>query len=141
MLWQFSLQVGWQYGSTTEDVLTGLVIHARGWRSVYCIPDPPAFLGCAPVGGPTVMTQQKRWATGLLEILMGRKSPILALFISRLKFRQCLAYVWIFSWGLRSIPELCYALLPAYCVITNSSFLPQVRTNLTPKIGPTISAQ
>ncbi|THG13576.1 hypothetical protein TEA_007839 [Camellia sinensis var. sinensis] len=61
-------EVGWIYGSTTEDVLTGLTIHGRGWRSAYCSPDPPAFLGCAPPGGPGSMTQQKRWSTGLLEI-------------------------------------------------------------------------
>ncbi|KAI5565602.1 hypothetical protein BDE02_14G133100 [Populus trichocarpa] len=42
-------EVGWQYGSATEDVLTGLMIHARGWRSLLCTPDPRAFLGCALV--------------------------------------------------------------------------------------------
>ncbi|CAK7348999.1 unnamed protein product [Dovyalis caffra] len=56
-------EVGWQYGSTVEDNLTGLMIHARGWRSVLCTPDPHAFLGCAPSQGPISMTQQKRWAT------------------------------------------------------------------------------
>ncbi|KDP30772.1 hypothetical protein JCGZ_13715 [Jatropha curcas] len=119
-------QVGWQYGSTTEDVLTGLKIHGRGWRSVYCKPDPPAFLGCAPSGGPTSMTQQKRWATGLLEILVSKRNPIFATIFGKLQLRQCLAYLWIFLWGLRSIPELCYMVLPAYCIITNSNFLPKV---------------
>ncbi|CAK7348998.1 unnamed protein product [Dovyalis caffra] len=60
-------EVGWQYGSATEDILTGLMIHARGWSSVLCTPDPHAFLGCAPSGGPISMTQQKRWATGISE--------------------------------------------------------------------------
>ncbi|XAR55359.1 Cellulose synthase (UDP-forming), partial [Bertholletia excelsa] len=36
-------EVGWMYGSTTEDVLTGLVIQGRGWRSTFCSPEPPAF--------------------------------------------------------------------------------------------------
>lgn len=118
--------MGWQYGSTTEDVLTGLTIHSRGWKSVYCNPEPPPFLGCAPSAGPATLTQQKRWATGLLEILISRKSPIVATFTAKLQFRQCLAYVMILVWALRSIPELCYVLLPAFCIITNSNFLPKV---------------
>jgi cellulose synthase/poly-beta-1,6-N-acetylglucosamine synthase-like glycosyltransferase len=119
-------QLGWIYGSTTEDVNTGLMIHKKGWRSVYCKPNPPAFLGCTPMGGPTVMTQQKRWATGLLEILFNQNSPIFATLSGKLQLRQCLLYLWLLLWGIRSIPELCYATLPAYCIITNS-FLPKVK--------------
>uniref|UniRef100_A0A7N2MBL6 Uncharacterized protein n=1 Tax=Quercus lobata TaxID=97700 RepID=A0A7N2MBL6_QUELO len=73
------------------------------------------------------MTQQKRWATGLLEVLLSKDCPILATLFAKLHWRQCLAYLWIFMWGLRSIPELCYAFLPAYCIITNSHFLPKVQ--------------
>ncbi|KAJ0441471.1 putative cellulose synthase (UDP-forming) [Helianthus annuus] len=65
-------QIGWLYGSATEDVLTGLNIHGRGWRSAITSLDPLAFL------------------------------------------------------GFRSVPELCYASLPAYCIIKDSHFLPKV---------------
>lgn len=119
--------MGCLYGATAEDNLTGLVIHSKGWRSGYCLPIPHAFLGCASPSGPAGMRQQKRWATGLLEILFSKRNPILATLIGKLQFRQCLAYLWILTWGLRSIPELCYIALPAYCIITNSTFLPKVR--------------
>ncbi|KAF2292235.1 hypothetical protein GH714_017879 [Hevea brasiliensis] len=119
-------EVGWQYGSNTEDVLTGMKIHSRGWKSKYCNPDPPAFLGCAPSGGPSTLTQQKRWAIGLLEILICKNNPIFHTITAKLKFGQCLAYMWILVWALRCIPELCYVMLPAYCLITNSNFLPKV---------------
>ncbi|CAK9148835.1 unnamed protein product [Ilex paraguariensis] len=119
-------KVGWIYGSATEDVLTGLTIHGRGWKSAYLTPEPPAFLGSAPSSWPTTLIQQKRWSTGLLEILLSPKSPIIVLSKGKLHFRQCLAYVWIQMWAVRSIPELCYAALPAYCIITNSHFLPKV---------------
>ncbi|GMP53950.1 hypothetical protein CsSME_00019258 [Camellia sinensis var. sinensis] len=119
-------EVGWMYGSTTEDVLTGLTIHGRGWKSTFCSPNPPAFLGCAPPGGPATMIQQKRWATGLLEILFTPKNPFILTLNGKLQFRQCLAYTWIILWGLRSIPELCYAALSAYCLITDSHFMPKV---------------
>ncbi|KAL3714737.1 hypothetical protein ACJRO7_006612 [Eucalyptus globulus] len=118
-------KIGWMYGSTTEDILTGLAIHTKGWRSLYCSPNPPAFLGCAPSGGPASMTQQKRWATGLLEVLLSKRSPIYGTLFTHLHFRQCLAYLWILIWALRSIPEFLYALLPAYCIMTNSHFLPK----------------
>ncbi|XP_034701264.1 cellulose synthase-like protein H1 [Vitis riparia] len=120
-------KIGWLYGTTTEDVLTGMRIHARGWKSTECRPDPPAFLGCAPSGGPAALTQQKRWATGLLEILFSKNSPFIAAFTAKLQFRQCLAYVWLTSWALRSIPELCYLALPAYCIMAGSHFLPKVQ--------------
>ncbi|KAE9457915.1 hypothetical protein C3L33_10206, partial [Rhododendron williamsianum] len=120
------LQMGWIYGSTTEDVLTGLTIHGRGWKSTSCTPTLPGFLGCAPSGGPATMTQHKRWATGLLEILVTRRSPLILTLVGKLQFRQCLAYLWVLLWSLRSVPELCYATLPAYCIISGSRFLPKV---------------
>lgn len=118
--------MGWIYGSTTEDMQTGLNIHKKGWRSIMCTPDPPAFLGCAPTGGPVLLTQQKRWATGLLEILLSYNSPIFHTLFANLQFTQCCAYVYVLCWGICCIPELCYAALPAYCLITNSHFLPKV---------------
>ncbi|XWS30964.1 hypothetical protein CRYUN_Cryun23aG0036400 [Craigia yunnanensis] len=120
-------KVGWIYGSMTEDVLTGLTIHKKGWKSTFPMPDPPAFLGCAPSGGPAAMTQQKRWSTGLLEILVGKNSPIFATLTGKLQFRMFLFYIWFLSWSISSIPELCYASLPAYCIIANLHFLPKVQ--------------
>ncbi|CAN4109958.1 unnamed protein product [Withania somnifera] len=102
-------KLGWLYGTATEDVLTGLFIQSRGWKSAYCLPNPPAFLGCAPSSGPASMIQQKRWSTGLCE----------------LQLRQCMAYSYVSLWALRSIFEVCYAILPAYCLVTNSRFLPK----------------
>ncbi|TKY66991.1 Cellulose synthase protein H1 [Spatholobus suberectus] len=119
-------QVGWIYGSVTEDVLTGLTIHEEGWRSELCTPNPIAFTGFAPGGGPTAMAQQKRWATGLLEIFFCKHCPIIVTLFRNLTLRQCLAYMWIINWGLRPVFEVCYACLLTYCIITNSNFLPLV---------------
>ncbi|RVW38920.1 Cellulose synthase-like protein H1 [Vitis vinifera] len=93
-------KIGWLYGTTTEDILTG---------------------------GPAALIQQKRWATGLLEVLFSKNSPFIVTFTAKLQFRQCLAYMWIISWGLRPIPELCYLALPAYCIMAGSHFLPNVQ--------------
>ncbi|KAL5573388.1 hypothetical protein UlMin_022985 [Ulmus minor] len=118
--------VVWRYGSPTEDVLTGMKIHAKGWKYVMYIPTPPAFLGTMPTCGPAMMTQRKRWAAGLSEVLLSKNSPILVTFYNNLHLRQCLAYTWIFTWALRSLPEVGYSLLPAYSILTDSSFLPKV---------------
>lgn len=105
---------------------TSIDIHSRGWTSSYIYPDEPAFLGCMPPGGPEAMVQQRRWGTGMLEVLFNKHSPLIGIFSQKLRFRQRLAYIHIFTWGLRSIPELAYCLLPAYCLLHNSALFPKV---------------
>ncbi|KFK31116.1 hypothetical protein AALP_AA6G070100 [Arabis alpina] len=117
--------IGWLYDSTSEDVHTSIGIHSRGWTSSYISPNPPSFLGCMPPGGPEAMLQQRRWATGLLEILFNKQSPLIGMFHRKIRFRQRLAYLNLSVWGLRSIPELFYCLLPAYCLFHNSPLFPK----------------
>ncbi|XP_068661746.1 cellulose synthase-like protein H1 [Aristolochia californica] len=119
-------EVGWVYGSATEDVLTGIKIHSMGWRSTYLTLDPPAFLGCAPPGGPAALVQMKRWTTGLLEIIFTKYGPVLAVLTKKLELRQSLAYFSFLLWAPRSVPEMCYSLLPAYCLLSNNAFLPRI---------------
>ncbi|XP_031499407.1 cellulose synthase-like protein H1 isoform X3 [Nymphaea colorata] len=119
-------QIGLDYGSTSEDMMTGCRIHSSGWNSVACLPDPPAFLGAAPSTGPDTMVQQKRWATGLLEILISRRNPVKAIVREKLQLRQCMVYLILLLWAVRSVPELCYASLPALCIFTNTSIFPKI---------------
>ncbi|KAI4341014.1 hypothetical protein MLD38_025791 [Melastoma candidum] len=119
-------KIGLLYGSTAEDILTRLSIHSKGWRSTYCTPDPPAFMGWAPNGGPAAMTQMKRWASSLLKVPVGKNSPVSAMLFGKLQLRMCMAYVMVLLWAVRSIPETMYALLPASCIITNTHILPKV---------------
>ncbi|ESW21985.1 hypothetical protein PHAVU_005G116700 [Phaseolus vulgaris] len=121
---EWGKQVGWLYGSTSEDVLTGLLMHRKGWRSEVCSPDPMAFMGCSPQDNLGQMAQHKRWSSGLFDIFLSSHCPIFGTLFGKLQFRECLAYIWLTNWALRSVPEISYALLPAYCIITNSSFLP-----------------
>ncbi|KAK3142617.1 hypothetical protein QOZ80_4BG0348990 [Eleusine coracana subsp. coracana] len=118
-------EVGWVYGSLTEDILTGQRIHSAAWRSAYFDTDPPAFLGSAPTGGPASLTQYKRWTTGLFEILLSKNNPILSSILERLEFRQCLGYLVVYLWPVRAPFELCYALLGPYCLLANQSFMPK----------------
>ncbi|CAF1866108.1 unnamed protein product [Brassica napus] len=117
--------IGWLYDSMADDVNTSIGIHSRGWTSSYISPDPPAFLGCMPPMGPVAMVQWRRWGTGMLEVFFNKQSPLMGLFHQKIRFRQRLAYISISMWGLRSIPELFYCLLPAYCLLHNSALFPK----------------
>ncbi|KAG8362624.1 hypothetical protein BUALT_BualtUnG0057000 [Buddleja alternifolia] len=73
---EWGKEIGWIYGSVTEDILTGFKMHSHGWRSVYCIPKRPAFKGSAPINLSDRLHQFLRWALGSVEILLSRHCPI-----------------------------------------------------------------
>ncbi|KAH9307453.1 hypothetical protein KI387_035364, partial [Taxus chinensis] len=117
--------VGWLYGSTAEDILTGLKIHNLGWHSLAFDPEEPGFMGCVPGSGPDSLVQQKRWATGLLEVFVSKSCPFLGIKRS-ITLRQRMAYAYFNLWAICSLPVLCYAILPALCLLHGKSFLPKV---------------
>ncbi|OMO92763.1 cellulose synthase-like protein H1-like protein [Corchorus capsularis] len=119
-------EVGLAYGTVTEDIITGLRTHKLGWKSTFVRLNPPAFMGYAAQGALDFMTQMKRWGTGHSEIFFSKHGPMFLFFTSKLHFRQALAYFSFTLWGFSSIPDVCYMLLSAYCIITNTSFLPKV---------------
>ncbi|KAK7375198.1 hypothetical protein VNO78_35891 [Psophocarpus tetragonolobus] len=118
-------QVGWLYGSISEDVPTGLNIQRKGWRSECCTPNPIAFTGCAPGGLLSTMIQQKRWASGLTVVFFGKHSPLMGMLFGKIQFRAGLSYFWLTNWGLRAAFLVSYVALLAYCMITNSSVFPK----------------
>ncbi|CAL0332166.1 unnamed protein product [Lupinus luteus] len=118
-------QLGWIYGSISEDVPSGLNMQRKGWRSEGCTPDPVPFTGCAPGGLISTMVQQKRWASGLTVVFFSKHSPVMCSLFGKVQFRSALSYCWLTNWGLRSVFEVLYAVLPVYCIITNTNFLPQ----------------
>ncbi|ONM06411.1 Thymidylate kinase [Zea mays] len=69
---QWGKEVGWIYGSVTEDILTGFKMHCHGWRSVYCMPKRPAFKGSAPINLTDRLHQVLRWALGSVEIFLSK---------------------------------------------------------------------
>ncbi|XP_057847609.2 cellulose synthase-like protein H1 [Cryptomeria japonica] len=118
-------ELGWMYGSSVEDVMTGLKIHSLGWHSIYYAPEKPCFMGCAPGNGPDSLVQYKRWATGLLEILISRLSPFLGMN-RQLTLRQRMLYAYCTMSTITSMAILGYVLLPAFSLLTGKSFLPKV---------------
>lgn len=119
-------EIGWIYGSVTEDILTGFKMHARGWRSIYCMPKRPAFKGSAPINLSDRLNQVLRWALGSVEILFSRHCPIWYGYGGRLKFLERFAYINTTIYPLTSLPLLLYCTLPAVCLLTGKFIIPQI---------------
>ncbi|XP_010518918.1 PREDICTED: putative cellulose synthase-like protein D6 [Tarenaya hassleriana] len=102
--------VGWIYGSVTEDVVTGFRMHDKGWRSIYCVTKPDAFRGTAPINLTDRLHQVLRWATGSVEIFFSRNNAIFA--GSKLKFLQRIAYLNVGIYPFTSVFLLVYCFLP-----------------------------
>ncbi|KAK8921735.1 Cellulose synthase-like protein G3 [Platanthera zijinensis] len=104
-------QIGFRYGSLVEDFYTGYQLHCEGWRSVFCNPDRPAFLGAAPRSLYDSLVQNRRWVLGLYEVAFSSYCPLLygtrkaSLIMGLCYMRYALWAVWCF-------PITVYALFP-----------------------------
>uniref|UniRef100_A0A0E0BBH2 Cellulose synthase n=2 Tax=Oryza TaxID=4527 RepID=A0A0E0BBH2_9ORYZ len=118
------LQIGWIYGSVTEDILTGFKMHCRGWKSVYCTPARAAFKGSAPINLSDRLHQVLRWALGSVEIFMSRHCPLWYAYGGRLKWLERFAYTNTIVYPFTSIPLLAYCTIPAVCLLTGKFIIP-----------------
>ncbi|MFS7911987.1 putative cellulose synthase (UDP-forming) [Helianthus anomalus] len=101
-------EIGWIYGSVTKDILTGFKMHARGWRSIYCMPPRAAFKGSAPINLSDRLNQLLGWALGSIEILFSRHCPIWYGYSGRLKWLERLAYINTTIYPVTAISFLVY---------------------------------
>ncbi|CAD6272684.1 unnamed protein product [Miscanthus lutarioriparius] len=123
---EWGKEIGWIYGSVTEDILTGFKMHARGWQSIYCMPPRPCFKGSAPINLSDRLNQVLRWALGSVEILLSRHCPIWYGYNGRLKLLERLAYINTIVYPITSIPLIAYCVLPAICLLTNKFIIPEI---------------
>ncbi|XP_027354437.1 cellulose synthase A catalytic subunit 6 [UDP-forming]-like isoform X4 [Abrus precatorius] len=123
---EWGKEVGWIYGSVTEDILTGFKMHCHGWRSVYCIPKRPAFKGSAPINLSDRLHQVLRWALGSVEIFLSKHCPIWYGYGSGLKWLERFSYINSVVYPWTSIPLLVYCTLPAICLLTGKFIVPEI---------------
>ncbi|KAH8943914.1 hypothetical protein BDL97_13G080300 [Sphagnum fallax] len=126
---EWGKEIGWIYGSVTEDILTGFKMHCRGWRSIYCMPPRPAFKGSAPINLSDRLNQVLRWALGSVEICLSRHCPLWYGYGGGLKCLERLAYINTTVYPLTSLPLIAYCTLPAVCLLTGKFIIPTI-TNL-----------
>ena len=89
-----------------EDFLTSLLLHERGWTSVY-VPEVLAS-GLAPEDFISYYKQQYRWARGSLEVIF-KYNPLLRRGLS---WAQRIQYLASASYYLSGVVVLMNALLP-----------------------------
>ncbi|XP_042493386.1 cellulose synthase A catalytic subunit 2 [UDP-forming]-like [Macadamia integrifolia] len=123
---EWGKEVGWIYGSVTEDILTGFKMHCHGWRSVYCIPKRPAFKGSAPINLSDRLHQVLRWALGSVEIFLSRHCPIWYGYGCGLKWLERVSYINSVVYPWTSIPLIAYCTLPAVCLLTGKFIIPEI---------------
>ncbi|KAG4999668.1 hypothetical protein JHK87_020740 [Glycine soja] len=126
---EWGKEIGWIYGSVTEDILTGFKMHCRGWKSVYCMPKRPAFKGSAPINLSDRLHQVLRWALGSVEIFLSRHCPLWYGYGGKLKWLERFAYTNTIVYPFTSIPLLAYCTIPAVCLLTGKFIIPTL-TNL-----------
>ncbi|OEL33836.1 hypothetical protein BAE44_0005141 [Dichanthelium oligosanthes] len=119
-------EIGWIYGSITEDILTGFKMHCHGWRSIYCIPKRPAFKGSAPLNLSDRLHQVLRWALGSVEIFFSKHCPLWYGYGGGLKFLERFSYINSIVYPWTSIPLLAYCTLPAICLLTGKFITPEL---------------
>ncbi|CAH9099805.1 unnamed protein product [Cuscuta epithymum] len=123
---EWGKEVGWIYGSVTEDILTGFKMHCHGWRSVYCMPKRPAFKGSAPINLSDRLHQVLRWALGSVEIFLSKHCPIWYGYGGGLKGLERFSYISSVVYPFTSIPLIVYCSLPAICLLTGKFIVPEI---------------
>jgi cellulose synthase/poly-beta-1,6-N-acetylglucosamine synthase-like glycosyltransferase len=117
--------MGLIYGCPVEDMVTGLTIQCRGWKSLYYNPDRKAFLGVAPTTLEVVLIQHKRWSEGLFQIFFSKYCPFIYGH-GKIKLGAQMGYCIFLLWAPISILVLYYVIVPPLCLLHGISLFPQV---------------
>ncbi|XP_057795222.1 cellulose synthase-like protein E1 [Salvia miltiorrhiza] len=122
---QWGHEMGLKYGCLVEDVITGLSIQCRGWKSVYFNPEREAFLGLAVTTLDQTLGQHKRWSEGDLQILLSKYSPI-TYGIGRINAGLIMGYCTYCLWPVNCFATLYYSIIPSLYLLKGVSLFPQV---------------
>ena len=117
--------MGFRYGSLVEDYYTGYRLLCEGWHSIFCDPSRVAFLGGVPITLYDALSQNKRWAVGLLEVGFSKYSP-LTFGIRAMGFLMGQTYAHYAFWPIWSLPITVYAFLPSLALLQGISIFPKV---------------
>ncbi|XP_058068335.1 cellulose synthase-like protein E6 [Magnolia sinica] len=122
---QWGNEMGLKYGCPVEDVITGLSIQCRGWKSVYFNPVRKGFLGLAPTSLAQSLVQHKRWSEGDFQILTSKFCPFIYGH-GKIKLALQMGYGIYCFWALNSFPTLFYVIFPSLCLYKGISLFPSI---------------
>ncbi|KAG5560303.1 hypothetical protein RHGRI_003557 [Rhododendron griersonianum] len=117
------LQVGFLYFSVVEDYFTGLV-NLKGWKSVYCDPVRPAFLGVGTTNLNDVLVQSTRWSSGSVEVTLSRFCPLIY-GPKKMSALQTMCYGELAFLPFYFLPLWCFATIPQLCLLNGIAVYPE----------------
>ncbi|KAI4386517.1 hypothetical protein MLD38_004445 [Melastoma candidum] len=119
-------EIGWIYGSGSEEFLVGLKVQSLGWRSIYCTPRIPAFRELATVNLLDHLNRSHDWAKGSICLLFSQHCPLWNGCDGRLKLLQRFAYINCTVYPLTALPLVVFCILPSLCLFSGKFVLPQI---------------
>ncbi|GMH09322.1 hypothetical protein Nepgr_011163 [Nepenthes gracilis] len=119
-------KLGFRYGSLVEDYYTGYRLQCEGWRSIFCSPETPAYLGDSPLSLIDQLGQCKRWSIGLLDVLFSKYST-LTFGVQSMGLLMGLGYSHYACWPIFSIPLVIYAFVPQLSLLHGVFIFPKER--------------
>ncbi|KAI3939309.1 hypothetical protein MKW98_022177 [Papaver atlanticum] len=122
---QWGNEMGLKYGCPVEDVLTGLSIQCRGWKSVYLNPERQGFLGVAPNTLGDTLVQHKRWSEGDFQIFLSKYNPFLYGH-KKISLGLQMSYCVYCLWAPNSLPTLYYLVIPPLCLLKGIPLFPKI---------------
>ncbi|KAL0301058.1 UNVERIFIED_CONTAM: Cellulose synthase-like protein E1 [Sesamum radiatum] len=122
---QWGKEMGLKYGCPVEDVITGLLIHCRGWKSMYFNPERKGFLGVAGTTLDQTLVQHKRWSEGDLQILLSKHSPV-RIGLGRINLGLIMGYCVYCLWSPNCFATLYYSIIPSLYLLKGDPLFPQV---------------
>jgi cellulose synthase (UDP-forming) len=102
---------GFPMTTITEDLHTSMLLHSRGWRSVYVNKNLSA--GLAPESFDGYVTQRRRWSRGTMQVMLLRGG----LTLPGLTLAQRIHYfatLWYWFYG---VPRVIYLLAPLFFLL------------------------
>ncbi|KAK8712971.1 hypothetical protein V6N13_148199 [Hibiscus sabdariffa] len=122
---QWGKEMGLKYGSSVEDILTGLSIQCRGWRSIYFNPERKEFLGVAPKTLLQYLIQHKRWSEGDFKIFLSRYCPLIYGH-KRIPLKLQLSYCNYLLWAGNCLATLYYVTVQSLCLVKGILVFPKM---------------
>ncbi|RCV12123.1 hypothetical protein SETIT_2G244000v2 [Setaria italica] len=122
---QWGNEIGVKYGFPAEDVITGLTIHCRGWKSVCNNPTRAAFVGVGPTTHAQTMLQHKRWSEGNLSIFLSKYCPFI-FGNGKISLQHQMAYSVYGLWAMNSLPTLYYVIIPSLGLLKGIRLFPEI---------------
>ncbi|KAB2058677.1 hypothetical protein ES319_A11G250000v1 [Gossypium barbadense] len=118
-------EMGLIYGFLVEDIITGLNIQCKGWKSMYLSPERDGFLGVAPITLLQTLVQHKRWMDGHLQVFLSRYCPLLYGY-KKIPLKLRLAYCPYNLWAANCLATLYIVVVPCLCLLKGISLFPKI---------------